>query len=180
LPFSLRKTRFAGIVRCQAGLRWATYNGGLHPVFFRVPVINTLFRRVIHAVLFEFFALIILVPLMSYGFGMDMLHFGALAVMLALSAMASNMIYNHIYEAFEHRYGWRRTVRMRVCHTLGFEAFFMSIALPLTAWWLDISLWDALMLDLVFSVFFMLYAFCFNWVYDIVRQRMGKARVAGK
>lgn len=144
---------------------------------FRVSVINTLFRRIIHAVLFEFFALIILVPLMSYGFGMDMLHFGALAVMLALSAMASNMIYNHVYEAFEHRYGWRRTVRMRVCHTLGFEAFFMSIALPLTAWWLAISLWEALTLDLIFSVFFMIYAFCFNWVYDIVRHRMGNARV---
>ena len=119
-------------------------------------------------------------PLMSYGFGMDMLHFGALAVMLALSAMASNMIYNHIYEAFEHRYGWRRTVRMRVCHTIGFEAFFMSIALPLTAWWLEISLWDALTLDLIFSAFFMLYAFCFNWVYDIIRHRLGQARSVSK
>jgi uncharacterized membrane protein len=151
------------------------YNGD--PLSFYVePVINTLLRRIVHAILFEVFALVILVPLMSYGFGMDMLHFGALAVILALCAMACNMAYNHVYEAMEHRFGWRRTVNMRVFHTLGFEACFMAVALPLTAWWLEISLLDALLLDLVFSVFFMLYAFCFNWIFDIARHRLARRR----
>ncbi len=113
---------------------------------------------------------------MSYGFNMDMFHFGALALLLAVAAMLSNMIYNHFYEMLEHRYGWRRTVGMRVWHTIGFEAFFMAIALPLTAWWLNISILDALVLDLVFSVFFMLYAFCFNWVYDIARHKLALGR----
>ena len=113
---------------------------------------------------------------MSYGFNMDMFHFGALALLLAVCAMLSNMIYNHFYEMVEHRYGWRRTVGMRVWHTIGFEVFFMSIALPLTAWWLNISIIDALVLDLVFSAFFMLYAFCFNWVYDIARHKLALRR----
>ncbi|WP_366773438.1 PACE efflux transporter [uncultured Oxalicibacterium sp.] len=139
--------------------------------------INTLLRRVLHAVLFEVGALVILVPLMSIGFGMDMFHFGALALMLAVAAMISNMLYNHFYEMVERRYAWRRSVRMRVVHTLGFEAFFMAIALPLTAWWLAISVLDALLLDVTFSIFFMLYAFCFNWVFDIARQRLA-ARMA--
>lgn len=146
--------------------------------FTAESVINTLLRRIVHAILFEVFALIILVPLMSYGFGMNMLHFGALAIILALCAMGCNMAYNHVYEALEHRFGWRRTVRMRVCHTLGFEACFMAVALPLTAWWLEISLLDALLLDLTFSVFFMLYAFCFNWVFDIVRHRLAQRRTS--
>jgi uncharacterized membrane protein len=139
-----------------------------------------LLRRIVHAILFEIFALIILVPLMSYGFNMDMLHFGALAIILALCAMACNMIYNHLYEMVEQRFGWRRTVPMRVVHTIGFEIFFMAIALPLTAWWLQISIIEALFLDLVFSVFFMLYAFCFNWIFDIARQRLAQRRVAAK
>ena len=134
--------------------------------------INTLLRRILHATLFEVCALVILVPLMSRGFGMDMLHFGALALILAVCAMAANMIYNHFYEMLEQRFGWRRTVPMRVLHTLGFEAFFMTMALPLTAWWLGIGIIDALLLDLTFSVFFMIYAFCFNWVFDIARQRL--------
>jgi uncharacterized membrane protein len=117
---------------------------------------------------------------MSYGFNMDMFHFGMLALVLAACAMACNMIYNHGYEALEKRCGWRRTVAKRVWHTIGFELFFTSLALPLTAWWLTISLRDAFLLDMVFSVFFMLYAFCFNWVYDITRRRIGSARAAQK
>ena len=117
---------------------------------------------------------------MSYGFNMDMFHFGALALLLAVAAMLSNMIYNHFYEMLEYRYGWRRTVGMRVWHTIGFEICFMSIALPLTAWWLSISVLDALVLDLVFSAFFMLYAFCFNWVYDIARHKLASRQNAPK
>lgn len=115
---------------------------------------------------------------MSIGFGMDMLHFGALAVILAVCAMLSNMIYNHFYEMVERYRGWQRTVRMRIVHTLGFEAFFMAVALPLTAWWLAISVLDALLLDVTFSLFFMLYAFCFNWMFDIARQRLAHRRAA--
>lgn len=151
-----------------------SYNGGLPFVLVEIVINTTLLRRIVHAVLFEFFALIILVPLMSYGFGMEMLHFGALALILAFCAMACNMAYNHVYEAFEHKFGWRRTVRMRVLHTLGFEACFMAVALPLTAWWLGITVLDALLLDLTFSVFFMIYAFCYNWIFDIVRHHLAK------
>lgn len=153
------------------------YNGR-PPCRFVEIVINTLLRRIVHAILFEVFALIVLVPLMSYGFGMDMLHFGALALILALCAMACNMIYNHVYELFESRFGWRRTPLARVGHTIGFELFFMAIALPLTAWWLDMTILEALVLDLVFSLFFMLYAFCFNWIFDIARHRLGQRRAA--
>lgn len=109
---------------------------------------------------------------MSHGFGMDTFHFGSLALVLAVCAMACNMSYNHAYEALERRLGWRRTIPMRILHTFGFELFLMTIALPLTAWWLSISLWQALVLDLLFSLFFMVYAFCFNWLYDVVRHRM--------
>lgn len=111
---------------------------------------------------------------MSYGFNMHMLHFGALAVILALCAMVCNMLYNHWYEMFERRLGWQRTVPMRVVHTIGFEIFFMALALP--AWWLQISIVEALFLDLVFSLFFMLYAFCFNWIFDVVRHRLAHQR----
>lgn len=137
---------------------------------------RTLLRRIVHAVLFEVCALIILVPLMSCGFGMNMFQFGALAVILALCAMGCNMLYNQIYEMLEARFGWRRTPAVRVLHTLGFEVFFMAVALPLTAWWLKISIVQALLLDLTFSLFFMLYAFCFNWLFDIARARLAQRR----
>ena len=41
-----------------------------------------------------------------------------------------------------------------------------TVALPLTALWLGISLWQALWLDIGFSLFFVFYAFGYNLAYD--------------
>jgi len=39
---------------------------------------------------------------------------------------------------------------------------------PLMAWWFDATLWQALVMDLGLLVFFLVYAFVFNWVFDRV------------
>lgn len=122
--------------------------------------------------LFEVGALVILVPLMSWGLGMDLLHLGSLALVLSLCAMGCNMGYNHLFEWLERRHGWRRHFWVRVGHTLGFELSFLAVALPITAWWLDMTIIQAFLLDLVFTVFFLVYTFFYNWIYDIVRARM--------
>ncbi|MBC7499721.1 MAG: PACE efflux transporter [Herminiimonas sp.] len=138
----------------------------------RVAVISTLQRRLVHAVLFEVGALVLLVPLMSWGLGMDLLHLGSLALVLSLCAMGCNMGYNHLFEWLESRYRWKRTLVVRVGHTLGFELSFLAVALPITAWWLSMTIIEAFLLDLAFTIFFLVYAFVYNWVYDIVRARM--------
>ena len=122
--------------------------------------------------LFEVGALVVLVPLMSWGLGMDLLHLGSPALVLSLCAMGCNMGYNHLFEWLEQRRGWIRTFWVRVGHTLGFELSFLAVALPITAWWLDMTIIQAFLLDLVFTVFFLVYAFLYNWIYDIVRARM--------
>ena len=132
----------------------------------------TLMRRIVHAVLFELGALLILIPIMSFALATTMTHFGALALMLSLCAIVCNMIYQHGFEWLETRLAWRRSVWVRVGHAFGFEIFFPAVALPLTAWWLSMNLLDAFLLDLLLSVFFLVYTFCFNWLYDSVRARL--------
>ena len=39
---------------------------------------------------------------------------------------------------------------------------------PLIAWWLGIGLWQALVMDMALVVFFLVYTFVFNWVFDAV------------
>ncbi len=117
--------------------------------------------------------MLIVVPLMSFVLKLGMLHFGALAVMLSICAMLCNMVYNHAFEWFEKRYQWQRNLWVRSGHAVGFEVFFTLITVPLTAWWLNLSLLDAFLLDLVLTAFFMLYAFFFNWLYDTFRGRIG-------
>ena len=40
---------------------------------------------------------------------------------------------------------------------------------PLAAWWLDIGLWQAFVLDIGIVLFFLPYTFAFNWTYDHLR-----------
>lgn len=44
----------------------------------------------------------------------------------------------------------------------------MVILLPLVAYWLDVSLWAALLTNLALFVFFFVYAFVFQWGFDKV------------
>ena len=44
----------------------------------------------------------------------------------------------------------------------------MAFLVPVFAWWLDVSLWQALVMDLGLVVFFLIYTFVFNWAFDLV------------
>jgi uncharacterized membrane protein len=42
---------------------------------------------------------------------------------------------------------------------------------PVAAWWLNVSLWQAFLLDAGILLFFLPYTVAFNWVYDELRAR---------
>ena len=44
----------------------------------------------------------------------------------------------------------------------------MFTLVPLFAWWFNVSLWQAFVMDLALIVFFLCYTFVFNWVFDQV------------
>ena len=56
----------------------------------------------------------------------------------------------------------------RVAHALGFEAGLVVMLVPLFAWWLGVSLWQAFVLDLGLIVFFLVYTYVFNLGFDRV------------
>ena len=56
----------------------------------------------------------------------------------------------------------------RVAHAIGFEGGLAAILVPVFAWWLDVSLWQALWMDLGLLVFFLVDSFVFNWTFDRV------------
>ena len=53
-------------------------------------------------------------------------------------------------------------------HTLLFEAGLILLLIPFIAWYLGISLWAALVMDIAIVVFYLVYAFFFNIAYDRV------------
>ena len=84
-------------------------------------------------------------------------------------AVVWNFIYNSLFEAWEARQATRgRSVARRAAHAIGFEGGLVAVLVPLFAWWLNISLWEALVLDLGLVVFFMIYTFLFSLAFDRV------------
>ena len=124
--------------------------------------------RLRHTLGFEGLGLMISIPLFSLLTGQPVDHLGPLAIGLSLLATGWNYLYNLLVDHWMLRQLGRLEKRLieRVLHALIFELGLLLVALPLTALWLGISLWQALWLDIGFSLFFVLYAFGYNLAYD--------------
>lgn len=124
--------------------------------------------RVRHALLFEVFGLLLVVPLGALVFSMPMHDIGVVGVVSATLAMAWNYIYNLIFDTvLERTRGTTlKTVRLRVVHAVLFELGLLIVLMPFIAWYLGISLLHAFIMDISFALFYMIYAFVFNLAYD--------------
>ena len=126
--------------------------------------------RIRHAVSFEVIGIIIATPLAAFAFHLEG---GDSAVIIAASAtiaMAWNYIFNLGFDhAMQARFGnTAKSTPIRVLHAVLFELGLLAFMLPLVAWYLQISLWQALLMDIAIALFYMVYAFVFNWAYDRV------------
>lgn len=126
--------------------------------------------RLRHALCFELIGVVITSLIASWLLGMTLSHMGAMSIMLATIATLWNYVYNLLVDKLMLRYLGRldKTWGERVWHAIGFEGGLLLVALPLVAWWLSISLWQALILDLGFVFFYLVYAFVYNLAYDKV------------
>src|SRR5689334_18814974 len=110
---------------------------------------------------------------------------GLLTLMVSLMAMSWNMLFNALFDRAQRRMGFERTLAARAVHAVLFEIGLIIAVVPLAAWWLDIGLWEAFVLDIALVLFFLPYTFCFNWAYDhirakVVARRSLKTRQAGQ
>jgi len=120
--------------------------------------------------LFEAIAIALVSVLGSWITGKETQTVGALAIMFSIIAMTWNLIFNWMFDLWDrcYRNSAPRGVLIRTLHACLYEAFFLVVGMFLIAWWLDISLFKAFMLDLGMAGFFLVYAFCYNWAYDLV------------
>lgn len=101
--------------------------------------------------------------------GHSLLDSGALAIATSSVAVVWNLVFNTYFERWEARQTTTgRSVKRRVLHAVSFEIGLIVMLVPLIAWWLGVSLWQALVMDLALVVFFLVYTFAFNWAFDEV------------
>ncbi len=124
--------------------------------------------RIRHAICFEIIGLALITPLGAFAFSMPMHDIGVIGVGAATLAMFWNYAYNYGFDRLMLR--WRgtteKTLPIRVVHAILFEFGLLLALMPLIAWYLGISLWQALIMDISFALFFMGYAFVYNIAYD--------------
>ncbi len=126
-------------------------------------------RKIVYVGLYEGFAILFA----SLGFaalsGAGAGPSTALAAATSGVAVAWNLVFNSLFEAWESRQARRgRSLARRIAHAVGFEGGLAAILVPLIAWWLGIGLWQALWVDAALLLFFLGYTFVFNWSFDRV------------
>lgn len=126
-------------------------------------------RRIVYVTLYEVIAIIASSAGMALLLGVPAGHAGALSVMASAVAVAWNLVFNTLFEAWEARQTVRtRSLGRRIAHALGFEGGLILVLVPLMAWWLGIGLIEALTLDIGLVLFFLVYTFVFTWAFDRV------------
>ena len=119
-------------------------------------------RRVLYVALYEGIAIAV-VTLPSVAGAESVGSASGVAVGSSLIAVVWNLVFNALFERWEARQAVRgRSLRRRIAHAVGFEGGLVFILVPLFAWWFDVSLWQALVMDLGLVVFFLCYTFAFN------------------
>ncbi|MFC3073212.1 PACE efflux transporter [Shinella pollutisoli] len=124
--------------------------------------------RVRHAVSFEILGLALVTPLGAWAFGMPMHDIGIVSIVSATIATAWNFVYNYLFDLILQRISGTTAKGglARIYHAILFEIGLLAVLMPFIAWYLSISLWQALAMDLSFALFYMVYAYVFNWAYD--------------
>ena len=129
--------------------------------------------RVAHAVLFEIIGLAMIVPLGAIGFHIAIADTAIVAITLSLAATGWNYLYNVLFDrALKQRYGTiRKSLVQRILHAILFEIGLLTITVPFVAWYLEIGLWEAFVIDIAMAGFYLVYAFIFNWAWDALTLR---------
>ena len=125
-------------------------------------------RKIVFVALYEGIA-IALTSTVLYLLGHSVVNAGLASAVASVIAVAWNLAWNTIYEYWEARQRKRgRSLGRRMIHAIGFEGGLVLFLVPFFAWWLEVSLWEALVLDAGLIVFFLVYTFVFGWVFDHV------------
>lgn len=123
-------------------------------------------RRVVYVTLYEGIAIALtgaVLMLLGHSPG----HSLVASVGASVLAIIWNLVFNAVFEAWEHRQVVKgRSLKRRIAHAIGFEGGLVLSIVPFFAWWLNVSLWEAFVMDLGFILFFLVYTFVFAWCFD--------------
>ncbi|MGF1725358.1 PACE efflux transporter [Photobacterium nomapromontoriensis] len=133
-------------------------------------------ERLFHAVLFEVLAVLFSILGLVLLTDHPVSSLSGTMIAVATIAMAWNMIFNAIFDRFFPGDREARGFIVRCLQVVAFEGGLLLITVPLMAWMLNVSLWQAFMMDIGVTIFIAGYAFAFNYCYDHLRAAIIRRR----
>lgn len=133
------------------------------------PAMRTGADRLRYTATFEMTLMVLLVPAGAAFFDKGWADIGVLGLILSVKAMLINLVYNWVFDhvdARADRISSDRSTFGRVMHAVGFELSLLITSLPIYVWWLNLTLLEALLTDLVVTSFVVLYTYVFTLGYD--------------
>lgn len=129
---------------------------------------RTLADRIRHTVLFEIIALCLVMLMGVFFLDHSTKDIGLVSVVLTMVAMIWNFLYNFLFDKALQRYlgHTEKSSRVRIINALGFELGLLIITLPVLAWALQLTLLQAFIADIALVLFFLVYSYVFNYLYD--------------
>lgn len=129
---------------------------------------RTIKQRIYHAIFFEIFGLIIFIPSSALLFNHSIGEMGIIGILSATAATLWNFIYNILFDKGMLAYLGTviKNIPIRVLHTVLFELGLIVILIPMIAYILNIDLLSALIMDIAIVLFYLIYSFVFNIIYD--------------
>ncbi|WP_159239215.1 PACE efflux transporter [Zhongshania aliphaticivorans] len=126
-------------------------------------------RRVCQALLYEIGAVAMVTPILTFAFDADVSSTLPLSVVMATIALTWNYLFNALFERWEKKQVVKgRSWQRRLAHGAGFEGGLVIVLVPLTAYWLNITIWQALIAEIGLLITFFFYAIIFTWSFDKV------------
>ncbi len=123
-------------------------------------------ERVCHALIFEIGAVCLSAVVVLLFSDVGAYSALGLGIIMSLMAMLWNFVFNCLFDKVFIKPRQTRGLGVRLLHTISFEGGLLIFTIPVVAYMLKLTLWQALLADVSLTVLITLYALVFNFVYD--------------
>ncbi|MGR3807331.1 Uncharacterized membrane protein [Pasteurella testudinis DSM 23072] len=134
-------------------------------------------ERLFHAVLFEVFAVLFSVGLLLLFTQHQVGALSSTIIVISLMAMVWNFIFNWGFDRVFTGEKVLRSAKVRLLHATLFEGGLLLCTIPVVAYLLQISFYQAFIMDLGLTIFILIYTIIYNWSYDNIRALLVRKRV---
>lgn len=135
-------------------------------------------ERLLHSLLFEIGAVTVAsVVVLALSTVKPSAAIGT-GVAMSLMAMVWNLVFNAGFDKIFTEPRQNRSFGLRLFHTISFELGLLVFTIPMIAYLLGLTLWQALLADIGLTILITVYALIFNWIYDNIRLKLIKTGTA--